>query len=196
MISVYIPGDTIVHLGRQHENGARRISFDLSRIMEDWSRLEEESSGGTVQICNRRPGEDAPYLVSGTSYSDGIVSWLVSNTDTSIAGSGECEIRYLSNGVVSKSISFTTIISSSITGKEEMPYDIGSWFDEMCGYIEERIAEIGEIARGVGIENISLTGSTGNVDTYTIELEDGTSYTFDVTNADSTVVIDEDDNDL
>jgi len=35
---------------------------------------------------------------------------------------------------------------------------------------------------GVGISNISLTSSSGDVDTYTITLDNGDTYTFDVTN--------------
>ena len=37
-------------------------------------------------------------------------------------------------------------------------------------------------AQGNGIQSIALTGTSGNVDTYTITYTDGTTYTFDVTN--------------
>lgn len=44
------------------------------------------------------------------------------------------------------------------------------------------------LARGVagnGIKSIAKTGTTGNIDTYTITMDDGTLYTFTVTNGTS-----------
>ena len=85
-----------ITLGRQGENLARQIVFDVS----GW---ETEYGLGVVELIAQRPGEVQPYPVA-VHRNGTIVTWDVSSTDTEMPGdSGKCELRYYVGEVLAKS---------------------------------------------------------------------------------------------
>lgn len=60
-----------------------------------------------------------------------------------------------------------------------------------CNPIKDFKIVLARGLKGVGIDHISKTGTSGNVDTYTIYFTDGTTTTYEVTNGDSTLTVDD-----
>lgn len=104
-----------LHLGRQGENLAHTLTFDISPWVE-------ELGDGTLVLLNQRPGESIPYPVKldvdGTA-----ATWFITGADTSIPGRGRCEFRYMVNDVLAKSCVFYTFVSPSmwVTGPPLAP---------------------------------------------------------------------------
>ena len=90
MIVVKADDLTSLALGRQGENLARQVVFDLSA----W---EAEYGPGTVELIHQRPGDTSPYPVATVREGSTLV-WTLTATDTAVASSygidGHCELRY------------------------------------------------------------------------------------------------------
>ena len=95
-----------LHLGRQGENLAHTLTFDISPWIE-------ELGDGTLVLLNQRSGEPIPYPVDlereGTT-----ATWFITGADTSIPGRGRCEFRYMVNDVLAKSCVFYTFVAPSM----------------------------------------------------------------------------------
>ena len=70
-----------VHAGRQGETGLRKVVIDCSA----WTQSYPDLSIALVAI---RPGETEPYVPTGVTLSDGILTWIPDAVDTAIAGTG------------------------------------------------------------------------------------------------------------
>ena len=90
MIVVKADDLTSLALGRQGENLARQVVFDLS----DWTA---EYGDGTAELIVQRPGEDAPYPAV-IAHDGAVVTWTLTSADTALASSfgvnGHCELRW------------------------------------------------------------------------------------------------------
>lgn len=115
----YKAGSDALFLGRQGENLAREIEFDIS----DWVETFGE---GTVQALHRRDNDAAPYPLNPT-FSGGKAIWLVTDADTAYAGSGECELRYTVNDVLVKSRLYRTTVAPSLEGELSNPEALPDW---------------------------------------------------------------------
>ena len=101
-----------IPLGRQGENLARQILFDVS----DW---ETEYGLGVVELIAQRPGEAQPYPVA-VHRNGTIVTWDVSSTDTEMPGdSGKCELRYYVGEVLAKSKTWQTWVETAMDTPSE-----------------------------------------------------------------------------
>jgi len=115
MIEITVrPGERI-NLGRQGENRARRIVFDVAQ----WEQI---FGGGTVYLLHQRKGDEAPYPV--TVERDGNkVYWVVGSADVACPGSGLLELQYRKEDVIVKSEEFHTKTWHSLDEAGEHPGD-------------------------------------------------------------------------
>lgn len=116
----------VLQLGRQGENNARQIVFDIT----DWKA--EFGADGTAALLAQRPGETEPYpvdiVVSGSA-----VTWLVSAADTAKPGIyGQAELQYRIGEVVVKSAIWRTFVADSLgVPSPEPPEPQQAWVDQV-----------------------------------------------------------------
>ena len=97
-------------LGRQGENLARQVVFDLSA----W---EAEYGPGVAELIHQRPGDASPYPVAAVREGSTLV-WTVSNLDTAVAATvnspAHCELRWYVGDVLAKSRTWTVYVSPAM----------------------------------------------------------------------------------
>ena len=96
MITVKANDISILSLGRQGENLARQVVFDLSAWVEEYGP-------GVVELIAQRPGDDAPYPVAVRRDGESML-WDLTAADTAVAdGYGRCELRWYVDDILAKS---------------------------------------------------------------------------------------------
>ena len=138
--------DPKILIGRQAENNAIKVVFDLSFLIQNFG-------DGTAVLVHQRTKDNAPYIV--TTQQDGsTLSWNVSQIDTAYVGVGQAELRWTVGDTLAKTIIYKTWTVKSITADEVMPDEYQSWYDAMIEYIDQlkvdsdaRLAEAVENAR-------------------------------------------------
>ena len=111
-----------IHLGRVGENEARAVRFDISRI-------QAEFPGATFSVLNMRPEDPDAYPVNGQYIRiDGnYLYWTLQSGDLTQDALGECELKATLNGVIVKSIIWTTEICPALDGNGTPPEPWESW---------------------------------------------------------------------
>lgn len=103
-------GKTAISIGRQGENLARRVEFDLS----EWVSVYGD---GVAELIYQRPGDAAPYPVAAVREGSTLV-WTVSNLDTAVAATvnspAHCELRWYVGDVLAKSRTWTVYVSPAM----------------------------------------------------------------------------------
>ena len=126
MDRVYAIHNTPIFLGRQGEQNARDVAFDISH----WLELYGE---GVVQLYARRPGDEDMYPVPLTR--DGnLVVWTVAPADVAVVGqTGECELSFQpGEDVLAKSETWSTFVLPSMDGNvTETPEGAQAWVDAL-----------------------------------------------------------------
>ena len=115
-----------IPLGRQGENLARQILFDVS----GW---ESEYGPGSVELIAQRPVDEAPYPVVTTRDGDSVV-WSVTAADTLYPGdSGRCELRYYVGETLAKSRIWGTYVARAMDTPSETtpPEPEKGWVDQV-----------------------------------------------------------------
>ena len=115
-----------IPLGRQGENLARQILFDVS----GW---ESEYGPGSVELIAQRPGDETPYPVVTARDGDGVV-WTVTSADTLYPGdSGRCELRYYVGETLAKSRIWGTYVARAMDTPSETtpPEPEKGWVDKV-----------------------------------------------------------------
>lgn len=117
-------------LGRQGENLARYIRYDMRDMIDEFGQ-------GTFEWVNLRSGEVLPYIATNISQVDTFACWNLTNVDTAINGDGQCELRYYVDSVLCKTIVWNTIVTKSLgyTGEVPDPYD--DLIDTIAGYAND-----------------------------------------------------------
>jgi hypothetical protein len=111
-----------INLGRQGENLATEVEFDVST----WLGLFGE---GTLEAVLKRSADETPYPVVITRNGAKAV-WVVAELDTEVAGYGCLELRYLVGDAIVKSAIWATWVSESL-GTEAVPPDpMPGWLDQ------------------------------------------------------------------
>lgn len=178
-----------IFIGRQGENLARRVKFDIS----EWRKLYGD---GSAALVHRRPGDKYPYpctVVASTD--DGCFYWEVTKADVSVFGVGELQLRYYVDNALVKSQIWDSKIDESLdyplgTKPDDL---IEDWIDRVAQAAQEEVDKhlptcaVTEITGGhrVTITDINksqsfnvMDGSTGNNGT---DGKDGVSPTIVVT---------------
>ena len=168
-----------IYLGRQGENLATQVQFDVN--VAGWV---ETYGVGTWQLLNRRPSDPTGYPVE-ISVEDNIIKWDLTATDLKYAGCGTCELVYYVDEIIAKSIIYGTQILPAIDGTGEIPEPWESWYDDVMEARDEALeaAADAEEAR-VAIEDMTATAeiddTTGTptvvVTKTTVEDPDGTTH--------------------
>lgn len=115
-----------INLGRQGENKARRVTFDIA---EKWR--EVYGAGGSFSMIVQREGDASPYPVA-LSEEDGLLVWLVESADTAKSGEGRAELRYTLGDVIAKSQTYKTRVRAAMDeSATEPPEAYQSWVDEV-----------------------------------------------------------------
>lgn len=114
----------IILLGKQGENLARRVQFDISRWISTFGM-------GTVQLLHQRSGDEAPYPVAVEQ--DGTLAiWKVSSADTARPGGGHCELRYYVDETLAKSETWMTKVLPALGDASETPPEAQQgWVDQV-----------------------------------------------------------------
>lgn len=115
-----------IPLGRQGENLARQILFDVS----GW---ESEYGPGSVELIAQRPGDETPYPVVTARDGDSVV-WSVTAADTLYPGdSGRCELRYYVGETLAKSRIWGTYVARAMDTPSETapPEPEQGWVDQI-----------------------------------------------------------------
>jgi len=150
MIDVYVEGLSI-DIGRQGENLARNIYFDLSELINTYGE-------GTATLVHMRPSDKAPYVCAVTRSGTFLV-WSPTNTDTAYAGSGKCELRWVVGDVLAKSIVYRTSVTESITGDSTVPSEYESWYEALLEHISEYEIASDQIAANTS----QITANTSDI---------------------------------
>ena len=126
MIIEKASGFSKINLGRQGENQARKVVFDVLRA---WR--EEFGSTGAASLIVQRSEDTAPYPVT-MGEENGVLTWTVSAADTAYAGEGKAELRYTVGSTVVKSCIYKTVVRATLgDGTSEPPEAYQSWVDEV-----------------------------------------------------------------
>lgn len=149
-----IPGKLIM-LGKQGENLAREVIFDVSGV-------RAEFGDGAFRLSAKRPGEADAYPATVTETGDTVV-WALTGADTQNAGRGQCELAYYAGETRLKTWTYDTAIAKSLTGSPKTdPYD--EFLDEVNrlaaeAAISQREAKNSENAAKNSEENAKVSES-------------------------------------
>ena len=131
MKKIYANNLTTLSLGRQGENLARQVVFDIRD-------LESLYGSGTVEVIHQRPGDAQPYPLAVQR--DGtLVTWDVTATDTEMSAAtaneryGKCELRYYAGETLAKSQIWRTWVESAMDTPSETapPEPEQGWVDKV-----------------------------------------------------------------
>lgn len=126
-INALTEGKKLLPLGRQGENEALQIVFNVSELIAEYGE-------GTAVLVAQRSQDVAPYAIV-TTQSDKTVTWTISSTDTLYQGVGKANLMWNVNNTIAKTIDFDTYVFPSISGIVTVPDALESWYNEMIEYI-------------------------------------------------------------
>lgn len=115
----------VIHIGRAGENLATIVQFDVS----DW--LSDFGTGGDFQLYIEQGG--GSIYPQSVSQEGSIISWEVKNVNTAIIGMGKCELQYIKENIVVKSILYDIVVTNSLDAEAagDPPSAIESWLEEI-----------------------------------------------------------------
>lgn len=151
---------SILPLGKQGENMARKIQFDISRWIGTFGP-------GTVQLLHQRSGDDAPYPVAVEK--DGTQAiWTVTNADTAASGTGRAELQYYVGDALAKSETWMTKVFPALGPAGETPPEAQQgWVDQVL-QAGAAAAEAADRAEEAAVRQ-PIVGGNGNWWTWDLE---------------------------
>lgn len=146
MVTIHAISGRTLTLGREGENLARQVVFDIS----EW---RASYGDGTVNLIAQRYGDAEPYpctvTVDGSS-----VTWKVMAADTARKGYGKCELRYTVGDALVKSETWNTYTADALgTPAPEPPEPQKAWVD--------KVLAAGQAAVDASVNSPKI-GSNGN----------------------------------
>lgn len=115
---------SILPLGKQGENLARKIQFDISRWIGTLGP-------GSVQLLHQRNGDETPYPVA-VEQEGNLAVWTVTNADTAAAGTGRAELQYYVGDALAKSETWMTKVFPALGPAGETPPEAQQgWVDQV-----------------------------------------------------------------
>lgn len=109
-----IKNASTIFLGKQGEHLARELVFP---VVAEW---ETEFGPGTADILYLPSGAKEPCSIVLERTEEGAGLWTVTAANVVNAGYGRCELRYLTEEVVAKSVSYATYVAESLGEVEEV----------------------------------------------------------------------------
>lgn len=143
-------------IGRRGENEVTTVAFDFT----EW---QTEFGSGVVDLYVKRFGDDSAYPVVLTI--DGTVaSWLVTETDTNVAGYGKAEYVYRVDEKIAKSAVFLFFVAEDIGQPASEPPDpYESWLEQLTALGAETEAHAQEAAQSASDAAESAASIEGDV---------------------------------
>lgn len=162
-----------IFIGRQGENLARRVKFDIS----EWRNLYGE---GEAQLICHRPGDKYPYSCTLTSSDDNrYVYWGVTKVDVGVPGIGEMQLRYYVDGALAKSEIWATKIDESLTSLlGPTPDAVSDWIGQIAKAAQEEVDKhlpTASVAKVNGGHEVTLTDVEHSESFTVMDGEDGYS---------------------
>ena len=168
-----------IEVGKQGENGATQVVFDVSEMIETYG-------SGTAYVVVQRRGDAEPYLLDNTSQSGNKVTWTVSNVDTDVYGTGRVQLFWMINEQVAKTVTYQFYVEEALTNPTDAPVVPGGWISDEIGNLdnltttakENLVAAINEVNAQVAenTEDISdLKEDFDDLDDRVTALEEGGS---------------------
>lgn len=102
-----------IPIGRQGENLAREVVFDISGWMEQYG-------AGFAALATMRAEDEYPAPVA-VEREGSTVTWRVSSTDTAMVGYGLCELRYYVGEVLVKAEQWVTYVVPALGDPDKVP---------------------------------------------------------------------------
>lgn len=141
---------SILPLGKQGENLARQIQFDLSRWISNFGP-------GTVQLLHQRSSDEAPYPVA-VEQEGNLAVWTVTSADTAAAGTGRAELQYYVGDALAKSETWMTKVFPALGPAAETPPEAQQ------GWVDQVLAQVARIT-GMTAQAVELpAGSAPTAD--------------------------------
>lgn len=157
MKTIYAENRSIIPLGREGENNARQIVFDLTEFINLYGP-------GTAQLLYQRPKDERPYIRE-IEQDDSTATWILGLWDTDDSSQrGRCELRWYVGEVLAKSKTWQTEVDLALdTPTDETPSDPETgWVDSVlqAGSDAQSAARRAEAA-AQRAENAAGGGSSG-----------------------------------
>lgn len=143
---------SILPLGKQGENLARKIQFDISRWIGTLGP-------GTVQLLHQRSGDEAPYPVA-VGQAGNLAVWTVTNADTAAAGTGRAELQYYVGDALAKSETWMTKVLPALGDASETPPEAQQ------GWVDQVLAQVARIT-GMTAQAVELPAGSAPTADYT-----------------------------
>ena len=143
---------SILPLGKQGENLARKIQFDISRWIGTLGP-------GTVQLLHQRRGDEAPYPVA-VEQEGNLAVWTVTNADTAAAGTGRAELQYYVGDALAKSETWMTKVLAALGDASETPPEAQQ------GWVDQVLAQVARIT-GMTAQAVELPAGSAPTADYT-----------------------------
>ena len=157
-----------ITIGRLGENERLRVHFPIANMLQE---LGEAS----FTLLHRGPGETTAYPIPTAERDGEYVIWTVTSRDTQTEGTGECQLVATVNGVIAKTMIWTTEITRSLDGSGEVPDVWESWQEVFAGLKAD--AEVAAEAAGVSSDAAASSaerssGSAANASGYASQAHD------------------------
>lgn len=133
MRKIYIEDTSPINIGKQGENLATQIVFPIKKWFGD---VNPEGSFTVVSI---RPGEVIGNP-KATSHDAKNVYWVVDSSELITAGNGVCQVVYVyedDEETVSKTVTFTTVVSESLEQGENPPEPYEDWITALLRQVNQ-----------------------------------------------------------
>ena len=141
-----------LNLGNQIENETKIIQIDVSA----WDALYP---GCAYHITAMRPGDTDNWPVTGVSHADGVLTWAVPNTVTSVPGQGSLVIHCTLDGKEKNTGSCWYFVGPGHAAMGEAPDVIADYVAEMAAYAnqaQEAATLLQVVSLSVNIEDGTL----------------------------------------
>jgi len=154
-----------IEVGKQGENGATQVVFDVSEMVETYG-------SGTAYVVVQRRGDAEPYLLDNTSQSGNKVTWTVSNVDTDVYGTGRVQLFWLINEQVAKTVTYQFYVEEALHDPQDAPVVPGGWISDEIGNLDNLtttakanlVAAINEV-NSKATTNTTAIGTLANLST-------------------------------
>ena len=113
MLKIQAVEKKCIDLGRRGEDSAREILFDITGCAELYGQ-------GEARLVAKRERDMYSYPAVITQ-NQTTVSWVIKPVDNNQPGYGECELVYITDGAVVKSIIYQTHVDVSLSDPVSAP---------------------------------------------------------------------------